>query len=87
MKIALIAFCAVSGLFLWWGFVLSCLWDWFLVPFGLPSITTVEATGLVVLLTMFMPVSDPRRSGYNVIVLTVRPLFLLLFGLVLRAFS
>ena len=33
----------------WEGFVVACLWGWFVVPLGVPAITLWHGTGLAVL--------------------------------------
>lgn len=41
------------------GFVLQCLWGWFAVPFGLPSISLVHALGLALLIWVAIGVRRP----------------------------
>lgn len=37
-------------LFLWQGLAVSILWDWYVVPFGIPSVSVTLAAGLCLLL-------------------------------------
>ena len=47
-----------------YGYVLSCLWAWFMVPqFGLPALSLVSAIG-VSLVTTYM--SSGRRNGREI---------------------
>jgi hypothetical protein len=37
------------------GWVLSVIWAWFLVPLGMPAVTTVQAIGISVVASALMP--------------------------------
>lgn len=52
MRIAIYAVTMLVG-WPWGGFVIAILWGWFLVPFGLPSITWAEALGIAMVLALF----------------------------------
>lgn len=45
----------------WGGYVLSILWGWFIVPFGLPNITIAEAVGISIIISSFKA-SDTRTN-------------------------
>lgn len=45
---------AVILLTIWRGFILSCLWAWFMVPLGLPEIGVAHAIGVAFLVGMFL---------------------------------
>ena len=42
----LISFAAAGGMMIYYGWVVSILWGWFIVPFGLPSLSIPWAIGL-----------------------------------------
>ena len=76
--VAVAAFC--GGIILE-GFVLSIMWGWFMVPFGLPHITVAWAIGVSVLTSLFQPtpLGKPSNSEFW-FALTVKPLLILLIG-------
>lgn len=69
------------------GFVLSYLWQWFAVPFGLPEISVIHAWGLsmlVALLTYETPYQGPAEEAkYKLIGHILSPFVLLLAGYIL----
>ena len=72
------------------GWALMLLWNWFLVPLGLPPITGVPAAvgiGLVagLLASSYRPSKDKSISELLTF-LFVRPLVILLFGYVVHRF-
>ena len=44
-----IAFAMLAPHLLWAGFVVACLWSWFVVPLGVVAISTIHGAGLAVL--------------------------------------
>ena len=46
------------------AFVLSCLWQWFIVPpFGGRPLTVLEAAGVVVCVAFFRAPRDPKETA------------------------
>lgn len=74
------------------GWALHLLWLWFMVPiFNLPVLSVAQAiaVAMVIAFTTFQYVESPKETKENswisaLILLTVRPLFCLGVGLVLR---
>jgi hypothetical protein len=42
------------------GFMLSYMWEWFVVPFGLPSVSIIHAIGIAILVSML---TDHSKSS------------------------
>jgi hypothetical protein len=47
---------------LWNGYVLSILWSWFVVQFGLPTLTVPHAIGLALIGSLMVPYRKPDES-------------------------
>jgi hypothetical protein len=67
------------------GFVLMVLWNWFLVPLGLPALTFGLAVGVQIVMTMLQQRGPALPEGkkllnemFNFIIM--RPLSCLVFG-------
>ena len=58
---------ALVPLALWYGFVLSILWSWFVVPLGLHAITVPHAIGLTLIVSLMRPYRKPddSKAGSN----------------------
>lgn len=86
----------LTFLAMWGGFVLSVLWSWFLVPLGLPAITWLQASGLLLigqLLSGNYGINEPDcdgNDGCNYIAGVVQyfsyPLIFLCIGFSAQAF-
>lgn len=75
------------------GIVLSFLWQWFLVPLGLPALGLVHAmgVGLIVRYLTYQTVNckkedDEKQVWVQLVGSLVYPLFILLFGFVVHLF-
>lgn len=67
------------------GFALRTLWGWFIVPLGLPGITTAHAIGLAVVASALIRIdtrSDESEGAWWVPLLKIllRPAFAVFFG-------
>lgn len=59
---ALVIFAIVAGFALLFGFPIMWLWNWIVVPMGLPSLTFWKAVGLALLIHMLFPSSSGTSS-------------------------
>lgn len=80
---------------IWSGYVLSVLWDWFMVPtFNLPQLSIPAAIGIAMAmgyLTHQTSTNKDERDGWEVfglavVVAILKPLFALVFGWVVHQF-
>src|SRR4051812_13694497 len=71
----------VSGPILW-GWSVSWLWLWFVVPFGLPAVTVAWGYGLALLVRICAGMATPakRTMTENVLAALIPPVFAVLFG-------
>jgi len=51
---ALLGLLAVAALLCYEGWIVVCLWEWFVMPFGLPAITLAHAVGLALFHALFV---------------------------------
>lgn len=82
--VAVVAVCAI-----WSGYVLSILWAWFLVPFGLPEIGVAHAIGIVLIARMLkgMPAeSENKRPFLRIGSWFVGTLLLLFVGYIAKGY-
>lgn len=88
--ITLIAFAMVAGMLLWKGYVLSILWDWFIVPvFHVSSIGIPLAIGITIvfnLLTNHNYRTEEGKEWEVIFKAFLGPLFLLGIGWVVKQF-
>jgi len=76
---------------LWKGYVVSCLWLWFLVPLGVPAIGVLHAWGISILAGFLVLVSLPKIiQTENDAVITIifgflYPLVVLGLGMIIHA--
>lgn len=51
------------------GWVVTCLWDWFVVPFGMKSITVPHAMGLTILAQLIIntDIDQDKTYGYYLV--------------------
>lgn len=73
------------------GWVLACLWTWFIAPiFGLPAITMVQACGISLIGGMFCSTTtsskDEEPSFKPLLILLIKPLATLAVGYVFHVF-
>jgi hypothetical protein len=64
--VALLIFAVIPVILMWEAFVLTRLWGWFVVPFGIMAIGKAHAYGLVLLVSMFkghIPSKDDEEKG------------------------
>lgn len=81
---------------MWWGYTLTCLWAWFIVPqFALPMLSLPAAIGVsatVRFLTWQNPpyIEDTRSSTkqifHGLTVAYLSPAFTLLFGYIVKQY-
>ena len=70
-----------------WGWSVSTIWRWYVVPFGAPALSVPVAIGLLALLACLSTKRIPSVVTWdNVVDPFVRPLFLLLVAWVARLF-
>ena len=67
----------VAGMAILNGFMLSYMWEWFVVPFGAPSIGILHSIGLAVLVSMLTYQGTPKAAEDDE---ALSKLFGLLFG-------
>ena len=81
----LFAFILCVPLTLWQGFCIEKLWNWFLVPIGVHTITIAMAIGIVCLARCIMPIvgKDKKQTDAELIesILTVALMFAISFGI------
>lgn len=73
----------------WSGYVLTVLWGWFIVPFGLPALSISWAFGLILVVSLLRsPARKPREdeTWHVLACYTLGPLFALLFGWIAHSF-
>ena len=72
------------------GFVISTLWEWFIVPaFGLPSIGILSAIGfslLAFILCPTPPIPSEDESRKHVFMQLIKPWFYLFIGYIVKLF-
>ena len=67
------------------GYVLSIVWGWFLVPFGLPHISVPWAIGLSVAASIMMPTPRGKATTFELwFALLLKPLLILLIAWVCK---
>jgi len=75
---------------MWWGYVLSVMWGWFLVPLGAPEIGVAHAIGIAGLVAMMAKNSnaskDYKSLSGKVAEAFVAPLVTLAIGWVAKTF-
>jgi hypothetical protein len=65
------AIAVIAALLIWRGFVLSVMWSWFLVPFGLPAIQIAHAIGIAAIAGMMTSRgSSSSKKGWVEILFT-----------------
>lgn len=70
---------------LWWGHTLTVLWQWFIVPLGLPSLTLTTGAGIMLIARLFRPAVPATEEFGRIILFGFGvPLILLGFGLIIR---
>jgi hypothetical protein len=66
------------------GLVLSCLWDWFMMPLGLPAISVAHAVGIAalsgVLTSQYIPKAQEDDAGKRLLYCFGSPLMLFVVG-------
>ena len=71
------------------GFILSIMWGWFLVPFGLPHVSVPWAIGLVGVAGIFSnttpPLDEDKKNKFALTVLA-KPWLILLVGYIAKQF-
>ena len=73
-----------------YGFVLSNMWEWFMVPLGLPTITLVHAYGLALIVALtshqhnLYKNKDNELAGEKVFHVFLSPWMTLLVGYILH---
>lgn len=85
---------AIAGLAVWWAYVLSILWTWFVVPLGVKAISIAHAYGLTLVVSGLMSSrglelnSTKDKSSYanSLAFSIIAPAVLLLFGYVAVGF-
>jgi hypothetical protein len=68
--IAILIFAVLPFVLMWEAFVLTRLWAWFIVPFGIMAIGKAHAYGLVLVVSMFkghIPDRDDEDKGIGYI--------------------
>ena len=75
------------------GYVLSILWSWFIIPFGLPQLSIAHAIGVGMVMSFLTyqhqtsTEADKEKAGINlVVVLIIRPLAILGVGYIVKQF-
>lgn len=94
LLVILIAIMAAPILWVWGGFVVSVLWGWYLVPFGIEQIGIAHAIGLgiaVSLLATRAPRKSDRDDPWEILAeqvgnATLRPAAALLGGWIVHFF-
>lgn len=83
---------------IWQGVALSYLWDWFIVPLGVVSISIAHAIGISIVAQSFLAAlarsaeiesekKDPHERLLEAIVKAILlPLFMLVIGYIVQAF-
>lgn len=96
--VGLVVLLAFPLLLWWWGFVGARLWLWFIVPFGLPTLSAWQAAAIGMTLKFFASINhddiaareirqrkDWTNDASHVIAsLVLRPAMLLLVGWILK---
>jgi hypothetical protein len=84
---------AYMPMVLWCGFVVSKLWLWFAVPWGLPVVTTVQAAGAMLIYRAFvLKTPHPRdnvtaqQSFVSCVAFSVTYAVILVAGFITKAF-
>lgn len=63
------------------GYVLSIVWSWFMVPFGLPQISIPWAIGVSVTASLVMPTPRGKQTNWETwFALLLKPLLILLIA-------
>ena len=76
----------------WWGYALSVLWTWFVVPLGVKAISIPHAYGLMLVGGMFLGArgikdnNDKEQWIESIIQAIVIPAVALLFGWIVLGF-
>jgi hypothetical protein len=91
MVLALFALLLSIPLALLRGLILSQVWSWFIVPFGLPSIGIAWALGISIMISLltFRPelATNPEHQGFiGAAISTVVMLTLWLFAFIIHLF-
>ncbi len=88
-KTLLITLAISPLLYMWQGFTLKTLWEWFLVPIGLPTISVAIAAGIV-LIHNFFTAKHSKDNDKNImdkmIFAFVAPAAVLVFGFIIQWF-
>lgn len=74
-----------------YGFVLSVLWGWFIVPLGIASITVPQAVGIAAVVNLFRFAMESKlhenlNYKQKLALAVVAPAMLLLFGYIVTLF-
>jgi hypothetical protein len=72
---------------LWFGFMISCMWGWFVVPLGVPQVGVVHASGIGLLVRRLGGFPRPEKHERAVAVQISSAMttgFILLSGLILH---
>lgn len=79
---AIVALLLLPFLVAWNGFVLTCLWSWFVVhAFNIPDISVAEACGIVLIVSWLTAHGNTRKSKDKPLEQEARSAFLALFML------
>lgn len=54
----------IAVLMLCQDFVVATLWNWFLVPIGLPTITIIHAIGVDCIISILIPRNSPEGTQF-----------------------
>ena len=83
-----IALAFVAGLIVMRAWVLTILWGWFIVPFGLPALGIAWAIGIAATISIFTakPVKSEEGDNSSLAFAIVQPLMALLIGFVAHSF-
>lgn len=58
----LVRIALMGPMLLWYGYALSVLWGWFLVPLGLPAVSPLQAAGIDLLVAFVLSQFPTRRE-------------------------